>query len=171
MQEKPLPTGVGIFIHRDALWQLQCGAQLLVLSQAYLGFAKGPVFVAHQAQHRQQLRLGGLMLTEARAIGRQNPRGHLQHSKGSYRAVAGGAGYRENCELEFAVPGIKKAAKRLPQPEKIPLTQKLEYQMTHRKARGFWLPLVGMALHGPLAQRQQFCGSEAISDLRQPIGR
>jgi hypothetical protein len=36
--------------------QVQCGAQLVVLSQAYFGFAKGPVFVAPQAQHRQQLR-------------------------------------------------------------------------------------------------------------------
>lgn len=65
----------GVVGHR---LQLQCGAQLLVLSQAYFGFAKGPVFVAHQAQHRQQLRLGERVLTEARVVGWQNLRGHLQ---------------------------------------------------------------------------------------------
>src|SRR5258708_40031127 len=48
-------------------WQVQYGAQLLVLSQAYLGFAKGPVFAAHQAQHRQQLRLGEMMFAVTRA--------------------------------------------------------------------------------------------------------
>jgi hypothetical protein len=57
---------------------MQRGAQLLVLPQARLGFAEGPVFVAHQQQHRQQLRLGELMLTEAGAVGWQNLRGHLQ---------------------------------------------------------------------------------------------
>jgi hypothetical protein len=30
-------------------WQVQCGAQLVVIAQAYFGFVKGPVFVAHQA--------------------------------------------------------------------------------------------------------------------------
>jgi hypothetical protein len=65
-------------------WQLQYGAQLLVLTQAGLGFAKGPVFVAHQTKHGQQLRLGELMFAETRAVGRQNRRGHLQRhaSKG-----------------------------------------------------------------------------------------
>jgi hypothetical protein len=57
---------------------LQRGAQLVVLAQAHLGFAKGPVFLAQQAQHRQQLRLGKLMFAEARALGRQNLRGYLQ---------------------------------------------------------------------------------------------
>jgi hypothetical protein len=65
----------GVVGHR---WQMQCGAQFLVLAQAYFSFAKGPVFVAHQAQHRQQLRLGKLMFAEARAVGRQNLRGHLE---------------------------------------------------------------------------------------------
>jgi len=62
--------------------QLQCGAQLLVFAQARLGFAKGPIFVAHQTEHRQQLRLGELMFAEARAVGRQNLRGHLQRHAG-----------------------------------------------------------------------------------------
>src|SRR5713226_4413752 len=71
----------GVVRHRR---QSQYGAQLLVLAQAYFGFAKGPVFVAHQAQHRQQLRLGKLMFAEACAVGRQNLRGYLQRhaSKG-----------------------------------------------------------------------------------------
>src|SRR5258708_21877412 len=42
----------GVVGHR---LQFQCGAQFLVLLQAYFGFAKSPVFKAHQAQHRQQL--------------------------------------------------------------------------------------------------------------------
>jgi len=65
----------GVIGHR---LQWQCGAQLVVLSQAYFGFAKGAVFVTHQAQHRQQRRLGELLFAEARAIGRQNLRGYLQ---------------------------------------------------------------------------------------------
>jgi hypothetical protein len=75
--------------------QFQRGTQLLVLSQAYFGFAKGPVCVAHQAQHRPQLRLGELMLTEARALGRQNPRAHLQRhaSKGQQSDLA----HRPSC--------------------------------------------------------------------------
>jgi len=45
----------GVVGHR---LQVPYDAQLVLLSQAYLGFAKGSVFLAHQAQHRQQLRLG-----------------------------------------------------------------------------------------------------------------
>jgi len=47
-----------------------------------------------------------------------------------HRAAAGGADNGEGCELEFAMPEIKKAAEKLPQPEKIRiLTQKVYYQM------------------------------------------
>ncbi|SRR6266568_3105541 len=35
-----------------------------------------------------------------------------------HRSAAGGAVYGENCGLEFAMPEIKKAAEKLPQPEK-----------------------------------------------------
>jgi len=38
-------------------WQLQYGAQLLVLLQTYFGFAKASVSVAHQAKHHEQPRL------------------------------------------------------------------------------------------------------------------
>jgi hypothetical protein len=82
-------------------WQLQCGAQLLVLAQAYFGFAKGPVFVAHQAQHRQQLRLGELMLTETRAVGRQNLRGHLQRH--ANKGQESNLGHRPSCPSENTV--------------------------------------------------------------------
>src|SRR5882672_5405219 len=84
----------GVVGHR---WQLQYGAQLVVLAQAHFGFAKGPVFVAHQAQHRQQLRLGELMFAEARAVGRQNLRGHLQShaSKGQEPDL----GHRPSCSI------------------------------------------------------------------------
>jgi len=84
----------GVVGHRR---QLQCGAQLVVLAQAYFGFAKGPVFVAHQAQHRQQLRLGELMFAEACAVGRQNLRGYLQRhaSKGQEPDL----GHRPSCPI------------------------------------------------------------------------
>jgi hypothetical protein len=84
----------GVVGHR---LQFQRGTQLLVLPQAYFRFAKGPVCVAHQAQHRPQLRLGELLLTEARALGRQNPRGHLQHhaSKGQQSDL----GHRPSCSI------------------------------------------------------------------------
>ncbi len=82
----------GVVGHR---WQVQRGAQLLVLSQAHLGFAKGPVFVAHQAQHRQQLRLGELMFAEARAVGRQNLRGHLQRH--ASKRQESDLGHRPSC--------------------------------------------------------------------------
>src|SRR6266850_8228514 len=84
----------GVVGHR---WQLQYGAQLVVLAQAYFGFAKSPVFVAHQAQHRQQLRLGELMFAEATAVGWQNLRGHLQRhaSKGQESDL----GHRPSCSI------------------------------------------------------------------------
>jgi hypothetical protein len=78
-------------------WQLQRGAQFLVLAQARLGFAEGPIFVAHQAQHRQQLRLGKLMLTEARTVGWQNLRGHLQrHAR---KRQESNFGHRPSCPI------------------------------------------------------------------------
>src|SRR5882762_4404998 len=84
----------GVVGHR---WQVQRGAQLVVLAQAYFGFAKGPVFVAHQAQHRQQLRLGELMFAEARAVGRQNLRGHLQcHAR---KRQESDFGHRPSCPI------------------------------------------------------------------------
>jgi hypothetical protein len=52
--------------------------QLAVFTQAYLGFAESPVFVAHQTENREQLRLRELMLVETRAVGRQNSVSHLQ---------------------------------------------------------------------------------------------
>src|SRR3989475_7680054 len=84
----------GVVGHR---WQVQRGAQLAVLSQAHLGFAKGPVFVAHQAQHRQQLRLGELMFAETRAVGRQNLRGYLQRH--ASKRQESDFGHRPSCPI------------------------------------------------------------------------
>ncbi len=54
------------------------------------------------------------------------------------RAAAGGADYRENCGLEFAMPEIKKAAENLPQRRKIrTLTQKVEYQVKYSESKSF----------------------------------
>ena len=63
--------------------ELQGGTQLLVLAQARRGLPEGPVFVTHQAEHRQQLRLGELMFAETRAVGRQNLRGHARKGQQS----------------------------------------------------------------------------------------
>src|SRR5271165_4987030 len=43
-----------------------------MFAQPYLRFAEGPVFVAHQTENGQQLRLGELMFAETRPVGRQN---------------------------------------------------------------------------------------------------
>jgi hypothetical protein len=52
--------------------QLQSGSQLRVFAQPHLGLAKGPVLIAHQAQHGQQLRLGELTLAKLGALSRQH---------------------------------------------------------------------------------------------------
>jgi len=51
--------------------QLQGGPQLHMLAEPHFGFAEGPVLVAHQAEHGQQLRLCELVLAKRRAIPRQ----------------------------------------------------------------------------------------------------
>jgi len=58
---------------------------------------QGPVFVAHQAQHRQQLRLGELMLAETRAVGRQNLRGYLQRH--ASKRQGSDFGHRPSCPI------------------------------------------------------------------------
>src|SRR5271170_1239314 len=45
-------------------------AQLAMLAQPHLAFAKGPVFVGHQAKNGQQLRLLELVLPESAAVTR-----------------------------------------------------------------------------------------------------
>jgi hypothetical protein len=51
--------------------QPQCLAQLAVLAQPHLGFAKGPVLVTHQAENGQQLRLVELVLAETASVTRK----------------------------------------------------------------------------------------------------
>jgi len=57
-------------------------------------------------------------------------------------AAAGGPGYRENCELEFAMPKIKKRQRSCRIEKNRTLTQKVEYQMKYGESKGF---LVGLA--------------------------
>ena len=52
--------------------QLQGGTQFCVLAQSDFSLAKGPVLLAHQAKHGQQLRLRKLPLAELRALRGQN---------------------------------------------------------------------------------------------------
>src|SRR5579863_955264 len=55
-----------------------------MLAQSHLGFAESPVFIAHQAEYGQQLRLGELVFAETTPVGRQNHRGYI-HSHASKR--------------------------------------------------------------------------------------
>ena len=56
--------------------QWQDLAQLAVLAETHLGFAKSPVRIAHQAENGQQLRLGEWVFAETTALGRQNTPGY-----------------------------------------------------------------------------------------------
>src|SRR6202035_5539787 len=47
-------------------------AQLAMLAQSDFGFAKSPVFVAHQAENGQQLRLCELVFAESASITREH---------------------------------------------------------------------------------------------------
>jgi len=53
-------------------------AQLAMFAQPHFGFAKGPVFVAHQEKSGQQLRLIELVLAESAAVTRQHRVGDPQ---------------------------------------------------------------------------------------------
>ena len=57
-------------------------AQFAMLAQPHLGFAKGPVFVAHQAENGQQLRLRELVFAEAGAVRGQNRASHFDRHTG-----------------------------------------------------------------------------------------
>jgi len=62
---------------RDAR-EPQHPAQFAMLAQPHLGFAKGPVFVPHQAENGQQLRLRELVFAEATSVRGKNAAGNLQ---------------------------------------------------------------------------------------------
>jgi hypothetical protein len=53
-------------------------AQFAMLAQPHFGFAKGPVFVTHQAENGQQLRLVELVLAEAASVTREHRLRDLQ---------------------------------------------------------------------------------------------
>src|SRR6266404_5129047 len=78
-----------------------------MLAKTHLGFAKGPVFVAHQTQHRQQLRLRELVFAETAAVGRQDPLGHLQGHAG--KGQESDFGHRPSCFLRkhSLPPGVE----------------------------------------------------------------
>jgi hypothetical protein len=52
--------------------------QFAMFAEPHLGFAKGPVFVAHQAKNGQQLGLRELVLAETAAVARKHRLGDLQ---------------------------------------------------------------------------------------------
>jgi hypothetical protein len=53
-------------------------AQFAMFAQPHFGFAKGPVFVAHQAKNGQQLRLIELVLAESASVAREHRLADLQ---------------------------------------------------------------------------------------------
>jgi len=58
--------------------QSQHSPQLAVFGKTDFGFAKGPVFVTHQARHGQQLGLGELVFAEGCAIARHRGPSYIQ---------------------------------------------------------------------------------------------
>src|SRR5258707_6157838 len=62
--------------------QLQNFPQVAMLAQTYFGFAKGPVFVAHQTKDGQQLWLRELVFAETAPVGWQNRGGYIQSHAG-----------------------------------------------------------------------------------------
>src|SRR6516164_2239091 len=56
----------------------ECLTQFAMFPEPHLGFAKGPVFVAHQTENGQQLRLGELVFAETAAVARKHRFGDLQ---------------------------------------------------------------------------------------------
>src|SRR5579863_5376770 len=75
--------------------QSQDGAQLAMLAQPHFGFAESPVFVTHQAENGQQLRLSELVFAETTPVSRQNRRGYI-HRHASKRQESD-FGHRTSC--------------------------------------------------------------------------
>jgi hypothetical protein len=73
----------------------QCLAQFAMLAKTHLGFAKGPVFVAHQTEDGQQLRLSELVLAETASVARKHRLGDL-HGDASERQESD-SGHRTSC--------------------------------------------------------------------------
>src|SRR6476620_10452321 len=61
-------------------------AQFAMLAQTHLGFTKGPVFVTHQAENGQQLRLGKLTFAETASVAREHRPRDLQSDAGKRQA-------------------------------------------------------------------------------------
>jgi len=77
--------------------QSQHGTQLRMLAQSHLGFAESPVFVTHQAEDGQQLRLGELVFAEPTPVSRKNRRGYI-HRHASKRQESD-FGHRTSCSI------------------------------------------------------------------------
>jgi len=70
--------------------KLQGETQLRVFAEPHLSFAEGPVFIAHQAEHGQQLRLRELVLAKRRAIPRHRGMSNAQrHARKSHQPYFG----------------------------------------------------------------------------------
>src|SRR5580692_1186789 len=66
-----------------------------MLAQTHFGLAKGPVFVAHQAENGQQLRLGKLTLAETASVAWEHRPGDLQSDAG--KRQESDFGHRTSC--------------------------------------------------------------------------
>src|SRR6266478_1610564 len=70
-------------------------AQFAMLAQPHLGFTKGPVFVTHQAENGQQLRLGKLTFAETASVTREHRPGDLKSDAG--KRQESNFGHRTSC--------------------------------------------------------------------------
>jgi hypothetical protein len=66
-----------------------------MLAKTHLGFAKGPVFVTHQVENRQQLRQGELVFAETASLAREHRPGNLQSDAG--KRQQSNFGHRASC--------------------------------------------------------------------------
>jgi len=84
--------------------ELQRTAQFGMFCQPHLGFAVGPVLVAHEAQDGQQLRLRKLVFAKARAIARHGGSGYVQsHLCEWHQADFGHSEWRILAELASSI--------------------------------------------------------------------
>jgi hypothetical protein len=70
-------------------------AQFAMFAQTHLGFTKGPVFVTHQAENGQQLRLVKLAFAETASLAREHRPGDLQGDAG--KRQESNFGHRTSC--------------------------------------------------------------------------
>src|SRR2546430_7002397 len=102
-------------------------AQFAMLAQPHLGFTKGPVFVTHQAENGQQLRLGKLTFAETASVAREHRPGDLQSDAG--KRQESDFGHRTSClhrkprRRPIALPNFNEVARMSTEPGYLKIRQ------------------------------------------------